>query len=63
MANIKLSKKLFEKEIGKLDEKMQDRISMFGTSLESISDEEIEINNDKFIILELKDVLAKVEDN
>src|SRR3989344_8693561 len=43
MANIKLNRKIFEKEIGKLDEKMQDRIAMFGTPLESFNDEEIEI--------------------
>jgi len=43
MANVKFSKKLFEKEIGKLDEKMQESISMFGTPLENITNEEIEI--------------------
>jgi len=43
MANIKFSRKLFEKEIGKLDEKMQDRIAMFGTPLESFNDEEINL--------------------
>ncbi|MFH1503759.1 MAG: phenylalanine--tRNA ligase subunit beta [Candidatus Diapherotrites archaeon] len=43
MALIKLNKKTFEKEIGKLDEKMQDKISMFGTPIENISEEEIEI--------------------
>jgi len=43
MANIKISRKLFEKEIGKLDEKMQTRIAMFGTTLESFNDEEIEL--------------------
>src|SRR3989344_3247472 len=43
MANIKLNRKIFEKEIGKLDEKMQDRIAMFGTPLESFNDEEIEL--------------------
>ncbi|KHO50414.1 MAG: hypothetical protein QT05_C0051G0001, partial [archaeon GW2011_AR13] len=31
MANIKFSKKLFEKEIGKLNDEMQMRIAMFGT--------------------------------
>src|SRR3989338_9666187 len=39
MANVKFNKKLFEKEIGKIDEK----ISMFGTPVESVGDEEIEI--------------------
>lgn len=43
MANAVFSKKLFEKEIGKLDEKMQERISMFGTPLEKFDDNEIEI--------------------
>ncbi len=43
MANIIFSKKKFEKEIGKLDEKMQNRISMFGTPLEKFDDEEMEI--------------------
>jgi phenylalanyl-tRNA synthetase beta chain len=43
MANIKFPRKQFEKEIGKLDEKMQDRIAMFGTPLESFDDDEIEI--------------------
>ncbi len=43
MANIKFSKKLFEKEIGKLDEKMQDRISMFGTPLDKVGAEEMEV--------------------
>jgi len=43
MANIKFSRKQFEKEIGKLDEKMQDRIAMFGTPLEDFDNEEIEI--------------------
>jgi phenylalanyl-tRNA synthetase beta chain len=43
MANITFSKRLFEKEIGKLDEKMQDRISMFGTPLEKFDDETMEI--------------------
>jgi len=43
MANIKISRKLFEKEIGKLDEKMQNRIAMFGTTLESFNDSEIEL--------------------
>lgn len=43
MANIKISRKLFEKEIGKLDEKIQERIAMFGTPLESFDDNEIEL--------------------
>jgi len=43
MANIKIPRKLFEKEIGKLDEKIQERIAMFGTPLESFDDKEIEL--------------------
>lgn len=43
MANVKFSKKLFEKEIGKLDEKMQHKIAMFGTPVESLSNEELEL--------------------
>lgn len=43
MANITFSRKIFEKEIGKLDEKMQEKISMFGTPLETFNDETIEI--------------------
>ncbi len=43
MANITFSRKVFEKEIGKLDEKMQERISMFGTPLEAFDEETMEI--------------------
>ena len=43
MAVISLNKKQFEKEIGKLDEKMRDRIAMFGTPIEAINQEEIQI--------------------
>jgi len=43
MANIKINKKLFEKEIGKLDEKMKNKIAMFGTALENFDNEEIEL--------------------
>jgi phenylalanyl-tRNA synthetase beta chain len=43
MANVKIPKKLFEKEVGKLDEKMQDRISMLGTPIDNITDEEFEV--------------------
>ncbi len=43
MANIKLNKKQFEKEIGKLDEKMQEKISLFGTPVGTITDEEVEL--------------------
>ncbi len=43
MANIKIPREQFEKEIGKLDEKMQNKISMFGTTLESFNEKEIEL--------------------
>ncbi len=43
MANIKIPRKKFEREIGKLDEKMQNKIAMFGTTLESFDDKEIEL--------------------
>jgi phenylalanyl-tRNA synthetase beta chain len=43
MANIKINKKTFEKEIGKLDYKMQNKIAMFGTPLENITENEIEL--------------------
>ena len=43
MASVILNKKKFEREIGKLDEKMQERISLFGTPVEKITDEEIEL--------------------
>ena len=43
MANVTFNKKQFEKEIGKLDEKMQNQIAMFGTPIERLDDKEIEI--------------------
>ena len=43
MAIINLNKKQFEKEIGKLDKKMQDKIAMFGTPIEKITNEEIQV--------------------
>ncbi|VVB84094.1 Phenylalanine--tRNA ligase beta subunit [uncultured archaeon] len=43
MANVTFSRKQFEKEIGKLDEKMQNKIAMFGTPLEKFDNEEMEI--------------------
>ncbi len=39
MAIITFPKKTFESEIGELDEKMQEKISLFGTPIEDISDE------------------------
>jgi len=43
MAIVKFPKKEYEKVTGKIDEKMQEKISLFGTPLESLNDEEIEI--------------------
>src|SRR3989344_97340 len=43
MAIVNFNKKLFEQEIGKLDETMQNKIAMFGTPVESVSGEEIQI--------------------
>jgi phenylalanyl-tRNA synthetase beta chain len=43
MASVIFPRKQFEKEIGKLDEKMQNRIAMFGTPFEKADNNEIEI--------------------
>ncbi|MBU2052934.1 MAG: phenylalanine--tRNA ligase subunit beta [Nanoarchaeota archaeon] len=43
MAVITINRKQFEKEIGKLDEKMQDRIGMFGTPIEELTKNELQI--------------------
>lgn len=43
MAVININKTQFEKEIGKLDEKMQTKIVMFGTPVEGVTNEEIQI--------------------
>ncbi len=43
MANIKFSRKIFEKEIGKLTEEMQNKIALFGTTLENFDENEIEL--------------------
>ena len=43
MANIKIPKVDFEKEIGKLDNSMQNKIALFGTTLENFNDKEIEL--------------------
>ena len=43
MASVIFPKKQFEKEIGKLNEKMQNNIAMFGTPFEKLDDEEIGI--------------------
>lgn len=44
MASIKFDRKNLEKEIGKLNEEMQSKIVLFGTPIESISDDEIELD-------------------
>ncbi|MEX0932871.1 MAG: phenylalanine--tRNA ligase subunit beta [Candidatus Pacearchaeota archaeon] len=43
MAIVTFDKKTFEKEIGKFDEKMENKISMFGTPVESEDSKEIQI--------------------
>jgi len=43
MAVVKFPRKEFEKVIGKIDEKMQEKITLFGTPIESLNQEEIEI--------------------
>ncbi|MFW6282747.1 MAG: phenylalanine--tRNA ligase subunit beta [Minisyncoccales bacterium] len=43
MANIKIPKKLFEKEIGKLTDEMEHKIAMFGTPVEEITEDEVEL--------------------
>lgn len=44
MANVKFSKKVFEKEIGKLTEEMQQKIALFGTTVEELTDEKLELD-------------------
>ena len=43
MANVKFDKKNFEKEVGKLDEEMKERIALFGTPVENVDDEVLEL--------------------
>lgn len=43
MAIANFNKKTFEKEIGKIDEKMQNRIAMFGNPVEAVDEKEIQI--------------------
>ncbi|MBU2562480.1 MAG: phenylalanine--tRNA ligase subunit beta [Nanoarchaeota archaeon] len=43
MATITINKKQFEKDIGKFDEKIQERIAMFGTPIEHLAEEEIQL--------------------
>jgi phenylalanyl-tRNA synthetase beta chain len=44
MASAKFSKKIFEKEIGKLSAEMQNKIALFGTTVEEITENELEID-------------------
>lgn len=44
MANVKFNKKLFEKEIGNLTDEMQEKIAMFGMTVESVNEEEVELD-------------------
>ena len=41
MAILTIQKKQFEKDVGKLDNVMQEQIAMFGTPIEALTDEEI----------------------
>jgi len=43
MAVIKLNRKELEKNIGKIDDKIENKISMFGTPVENLTDDEISI--------------------
>lgn len=43
MANVKFDKKVFEKEIGKLDEELLGKIALFGTPVESVDEETLEL--------------------
>ncbi|MCL5018353.1 MAG: phenylalanine--tRNA ligase subunit beta [Candidatus Pacearchaeota archaeon] len=43
MAVISFPRKQFEKEVGKLDEKMENRISMFGTPLDKFDDKTMDV--------------------
>jgi phenylalanyl-tRNA synthetase beta chain len=43
MANAILNRKRFEREIGKLDEKLQNKIAMFGTPIDKMNEQELEI--------------------
>ncbi|PJE81307.1 phenylalanine--tRNA ligase subunit beta [Candidatus Pacearchaeota archaeon CG10_big_fil_rev_8_21_14_0_10_32_42] len=43
MANVKFDRKSFEREIGKLDEVMQEKIALFGTPVEKIDQDIVEL--------------------
>ena len=44
MASVKFNKKIFEKEIGKLNDEMQQKIALFGTTVENLDDEILELD-------------------
>lgn len=44
MASVKFNKEIFEKEIGKMTPELETKISLFGTPVENVSEEEIEID-------------------
>ncbi len=43
MANVKFGRKNFESDVGKLDSEMQEMIALFGTPVESVSDDTLEL--------------------
>src|SRR3989344_753343 len=43
MTILNFNRKRFEKDVGKLDEKMQENIALFGTPVENLSDDELQI--------------------
>lgn len=43
MATVNINKNQFEKEIGKIDEKMEERIAMLGTPIEKLTKDELQI--------------------
>ena len=44
MASARFNKNTFEKEIGKLTQELQDKIALFGTPVENVTGEEVEID-------------------
>ena len=44
MASVKFNRKIFEKEIGKLTEDLQNKIALFGTTVENLDEKEIELD-------------------
>ncbi len=44
MASVKFNRKIFEKEIGKLTEEMQQKIALFGTTVENLNENEVELD-------------------